>query len=84
VLEILRRLAGGPVTAGSRLEADLGLDSLAVAELAATLRAEFGNRVDLAGYLAELEFEELIELTAGQVADFVARRAMTAEPRVNR
>jgi acyl carrier protein len=75
VLEILRRLAGGPVTADSRLEADLGLDSLAVAELAATLRARFGNRVDLAGHLAELELDELIELTAGRLADFVASRA---------
>ena len=72
LLEILRQLAGAPVSAESRLEADLGLDSLAVAALAGTLRAEFGDRVDLAGYLAGLELDELIELTARQVADFVA------------
>jgi len=48
---------------------------VAVAELAATLRARFGNRVDLAGHLAELELDELIELTAGRLADFVASRA---------
>lgn len=74
VLEILRRLASVPVGPESRLEADLGLDSLAVAALAGALRAEFGDRVDLAGYLAGLELDELIELTAGQVADFVAGR----------
>lgn len=74
VLEILRRLSGVPVGPESRLEADLGLDSLAIAELAATLRAEFGDRVDLAGHLAGLELDELIGLTAGQLADLVARR----------
>lgn len=68
----LRQLTGAPVTAGARLEADLGLDSLALATLAATLRERFGERVNLSGYLAELELDELIELTAGQVADYVA------------
>ena len=72
VLEILQRLAGAPVSPESRLEGDLGLDSLALAALAGALRAEFGDRVDLAGYLAGLELDQLIELTARQVADFVA------------
>jgi acyl carrier protein len=76
VLELLRQLTGAPVSAEARLEADLGLDSLAMAALAASLRAEFGDRVDLSGYLAELELDQLIELTAGQVADFVAGRTV--------
>jgi acyl carrier protein len=74
VLEILRQLANAPVRPESRLEADLGLDSLAIAALAGTLRARFGGRVDLAGYLAGLELDELIELNAQQVADYLASR----------
>ena len=72
MLDVLRSITGAPVTADVRLEADLGLDSLDVATLAAALRVRFGDRVELTGYLAELELDELIELTAGQLADFVA------------
>ncbi len=72
--EALRQIVGAPVTADARLEADLGLDSLELVALAGALRDRFGDRVDLPGYLAELELDELIELTAEQLARFVAVR----------
>lgn len=72
MLDALGRLAGGTVAADDRLEADLGLDSLEVAALAAMLREQFGDRVDLAGFLAGLELDQLIELTAGELAGYVA------------
>ena len=75
VLDALGQLAGAPVAADDRLEADLGLDSLELAALAATLRNRFGDRVDLSGHLAGLELDELIDLTAGQLAEYVAGRA---------
>jgi len=74
VLDALGQVAGVPVAADDRLEADLGLDSLELATLAVTLRDRFGDRVDLSDYLAGLELDELIELTAGQLAAFVAER----------
>jgi acyl carrier protein len=73
VLDALRPIAGA-ATADTRLEAELGMDSLELAAFAAALRARFGDRVELADHLAELELDELIELTAGQVAAFVAGR----------
>jgi acyl carrier protein len=72
VTEALRQLTGAPVAAGARLEADLGLDSLELVALAGALRDRFGDRVDLPSYLAGLELDELIELTAEQLAHFVA------------
>ncbi|HEU5268725.1 MAG TPA: acyl carrier protein [Jatrophihabitans sp.] len=74
VLDALGQFVGVPVAAGDRLETDLGLDSLELATLAATLRDRFGDRVDLSDYLAGLELDQLIELTAGQLAAFVAER----------
>jgi len=71
VLELLRPITGA-AAGGSRLEADLGMDSVEVAAFAAALRDRFGERVDLLGHLAGLELDELIELTVDQVAGFVA------------
>lgn len=75
VLGALGRVTGAPVAAGARLEGDLGMDSLELAALAAELRTRFGNRVDLPGYLAGLELDELIELTARDLAEYLAERA---------
>ena len=75
VLDALGRLAGGPVAADDRMEADLGLDSLELATLAAMLRERFGDQVDLLGFLAGLDLDQLIELTAGQLAGYVSARA---------
>lgn len=58
------------VAPGATLEGDLGLDSLDVAELAVRLRARYG--VDLVGYLATLDVDQLVSLTAGDLADHVA------------
>jgi acyl carrier protein len=73
VLDTLRPIAG-TATADARLEAELGMDSIELATFAAALRARFGDRVELSAHLAGLELDELIELTAGQVAGFVASR----------
>jgi acyl carrier protein len=58
------------VAPDATLEGDLGLDSLDVAELAVRLRARYG--VDLVGYLATLDVDQLVSLTAGDLADHVA------------
>jgi acyl carrier protein len=82
VLDVLRPIAGA-ATADARLEAELGMDSIELAAFAAALRARFGDRVELAHHLAELELDELIELTAGQVATFVAGR-LPSQPEPDR
>lgn len=74
MLAVVGRVTGAPVVADARLETDLGMDSLELATLAAELRGWFGNRVDLGGYLAGLELDELIDLTAGRLAGHLADR----------
>lgn len=57
------------VTPDATLDGDLGLDSLDVVEFAARLRERYD--VDFLGYVATLEIDELIALTAGDVARLV-------------
>jgi acyl carrier protein len=64
----------GVIGAGTRLEGDLRLDSIEMATLAARLRERYGPRVDLLGFLATLELDELIGLTVGQLVERVAER----------
>jgi acyl carrier protein len=55
------------------LEGDLCLDSLDLAALGAVLRDRYGTTLDLAGYLAGLDIDEIIGLTVGDVAGYVNR-----------
>ena len=71
IAAMLADLTGaGAVAPDATLEGDLGLDSLDVADLAARLRERYG--VDLVGYLATLDVDQLVGLTAGELADHVA------------
>ena len=54
----------------ARLEADLRLDSLEFAVLAERLTERFG--VDLAGRLATLSFQELVDYSMADLLDLVA------------
>jgi acyl carrier protein len=66
-------LLAGPISAASRLEGDLYLDSLDLTALGALLRDRYGTAVDLAGYVAGLDIDQLIELSVGEVTDYVNR-----------
>lgn len=59
------------VTPASRLEDDLRLESVEVTALGEALRARWG--VDLPGYLAGLDLDQLIDLTVGDLARLVTR-----------
>lgn len=66
-------MRGAGVTAATRLEGDLSLDSLDLAALAAQLRDRYGTAVDLVGFVAGLDIDEIIELSVGDVTDYVNR-----------
>ncbi len=68
------------ITAATRLEGELCLDSVDLAALAAVLRDHCGPAVDLIGHVAGLDIDEIIGLTAGDVADYV-NRCLLAGPR---
>jgi acyl carrier protein len=62
-----------PVAPDVTLEGDLGLDSLDVADLAGRLHERYG--VDLLAFLATLDIDELVGLTAGGLTEHVAGAA---------
>jgi acyl carrier protein len=61
------------ITETSRLEDDLRLESIELAELGTLLRDRYGDRADLCGYLAGLDLDELIALDVGDLVALVLR-----------
>lgn len=59
----------------SALEGDLGLESMELVAVGERLRAAYGERVDLAAFVAGLDIDQLIELTVGDLVGFVAAAA---------
>jgi acyl carrier protein len=50
---------------------DIELESMEVMEIAERLIATYGERVDFIGWFAEMELEDLVEMTVGRVVDFI-------------
>lgn len=73
LLQILEEYAEDDVeiTSDSTFQEGLGLESIDLVTLATRLIDHYGERVNLAEFLAERELDELVELTVGQVADYV-------------
>jgi acyl carrier protein len=67
-------LLSAGLNAATRLEADLRIDSLELTALCVVLRDRYGTAVDLAGYVAGLDIDQLIGLTVGDVAAYVSGR----------
>ncbi len=66
------------ITAGTRLEEDLQVESVDLLRVAELLRARFGERVDVLSHVTELDIDELIALTVGDLAGYVTRALDTA------
>ncbi|MFJ9818987.1 acyl carrier protein [Streptomyces sp. NPDC101151] len=58
---------------------DLELESIDLVTLAGLLEERYGRRVNLAEFLAGMEFDEIIELTVGRLVEHVVRSLRTAE-----
>jgi acyl carrier protein len=71
VAALLREVTGESVavTPATRLADDLRLESIDVAALGEALHARYG--VDLPAYLATLDFDELLDLSVGDIAGLV-------------
>lgn len=73
------------VTPASRLEGDLGIESVELAALGALLRDSYGAWVDLAAFVADLDIDQIIGLTVGDLVAYVAgRRPITSPAGVDR
>ncbi len=60
-----------PITRGSRFHDDLELESIDLVTLAGSLGEKYGDTVNFAEFIADLELEEIIELTVGRLVDYV-------------
>jgi acyl carrier protein len=67
------------ITAATCLEGDLQLESVELAALGELLRSRYGDGVDLPAFFAELDIDQIIGLTVGDVLAYLApRRQMPA------
>lgn len=65
VEQVTRESEVGPDT---RLDGDLLMDSLEFAALAGLVARKYGEHVDLEGFLASLEIDQIVELTVADIA----------------
>lgn len=63
------------ITRATRFSDDLELESIEFVALAEKLTAAYGQRADFAGWLAGKELGEIIDLSVGEVVDFIVARA---------
>ena len=71
-------LLDGPLTMATSFDQDLQLESIEFVALSEKLLETYGEQVDFVSWLAEMELDDIIALTVGQLVDFVAANASNA------
>jgi acyl carrier protein len=61
------------VTLDSTFAEDIELESMEMMEIAERLMLAYEGRVDFVAWFADMELEDIIELTLGQLIDFIVR-----------
>ncbi|MCM3804757.1 phosphopantetheine-binding protein [Streptomyces sp. DR7-3] len=69
------------ITMETRFTEDLELESIDLVTLAGSLEARYGRQVNFAEFVADLELEEIIDLTVGQLVEYVVRCVRAAGER---
>lgn len=59
------------ITRETTFSDDLGLESIEFVALADKLRAEYGGQVDLVGFLAEMDIDEIMAMSVGRLVDHI-------------
>jgi len=59
------------ITRETSFNRDLELESIEFVALAEKLQEAYGGRVDFAAWLADQELDKIIQLTVGEVVDFI-------------
>jgi acyl carrier protein len=67
------------ITMTTTFHDDLELESIDLVGLSGSLRERYGDRVNFAAFIAELELDEIIALTVGQLVDYVVVSLVTAQ-----
>jgi acyl carrier protein len=66
-------LLGVEVTRETTFNEDLALESIEFVALAEELQAHYGPGVDLTAFVAELDIDELMGMSVGQLVDYLAK-----------
>ncbi|MET7637167.1 phosphopantetheine-binding protein [Streptomyces sp. NPDC005438] len=72
-------LEDAEITRDTLFHDDLELESIDLVALAGALREHYGERVNVALFIADLELDEIIKLTVGELVDYVAESLRTSE-----
>jgi len=73
---------GFVIESDASLTDELGLESIDLVNIGAMLTERYGEAVNLAVYLADLEIDDVIKLTVGALAGFVLDALAVAQPAV--
>jgi acyl carrier protein len=60
------------ITADSSFSEDIELESIEFVALGEQLQLTYGDKIDLVGWFGELDLDEIIDLTVGELAEFIA------------
>jgi acyl carrier protein len=81
VLDVVRRLIGEvigeeylldlSVEMETSFEDDLEIESIEFVKLGAKLTEHYGGKVDFAGFLADLDLDEIISMRVGTVVEYI-------------
>lgn len=64
-------LLGVEVDRDTTFSDDIGLESIEFVALADRLRRHYGDRVDLVGFLADMEIDEIMAMSVGRLVDHI-------------
>lgn len=65
-------LISGPISMTTSFNGDLELESIEFVALAENLQQQFGQRVDFVGWISGKELDQIIQLTVGELVEFIA------------
>ncbi|MFB7663654.1 acyl carrier protein [Kitasatospora sp. NPDC056138] len=71
-------LADAEVTMETRFTEDLELESIDLVTLSGRLRERWGEHVNFAEFIADMELDEIIGLTVGRLVGYVVDRLQSA------
>lgn len=60
------------ITADSSFSEDIELESIEFVALGERLQLTYGEKIDLVGWFGDLDLDEIIDLTVGELAGFIA------------
>lgn len=64
-------LLGVEITRETTFSDDIGLESIEFVALADRLRQHYGERVDLVGFLADMDIDEIMAMSVGRLVDHI-------------